>query len=863
MSKINFLMTVHNGGHFVKKSIESVLRQSEKDISLYVRNNGSTDNSSKIIREFEHDPRIVILENKENYKTDDGYTAWDREWWPEFDGEYVAIIDHDDILDSDFASEMYQAAKENSADLAVCGCIFFDDKSGGKLRERISPALAIQDMSLLEPVFEEMYGNLRTQWGILYRTDFFEQYYLYVRQVPEDLTLCRDTWYVLKYLQQCQSFVSVDKPLYWYRVSSSSQYHAQKLKISRIAEADILYECGLQCVRKLGIDSSRSQSTLYGVHLWHMIDLLGVLSKSKSMDTDEKLEYIQEILKCERIYSYLEENNEGAFKILFDSICNCIFVILSDLESLPITLWSWYIYRIYDSYTKRKQDEKGLSYAVLLGALFDKENPYHFGCQLLHEDGYSNLSDAELHFRSLQSRQQKECLQDFPTFTNQLNAALDSAVIENMQNDLNSAVQNSEFDRAAEVLEELSGYNAIDEHALYYRLYLSCLIEETDFAHRLSFTAHSLWSESAEINDLCTYIESLPYQEQKRVSFKQNYLNIAPETFDDFEELIRMIRKYTIQSLVNLSYAKYCRDNRNAEMQQGGCSFDDSAALQYTKQVSIGCFLTMEQGGATVYDAIKDMKRNVNSYQETYVHLSDQKSKDTLRDIMLFRFYGDLAFLKRCSTEEGQYYLPELLPKRQDAVYVDCGTFNGKTVLEYISVYGQDYRNIYAYEPMPNNYNIVRDTLNETANVQVFNRCVSSKPGNMKFTSCLPDAANRLNANGDISVTVGTLDLDILEKITFIKMDIEGAEQEAIKGAAYHIKQDCPELAICVYHLVEDLWKIPQMIYNLNANQKFHLRYHLSGDIPEEMVFYASPDRANEKCPSIKVVRNGEKSARK
>lgn len=842
MSKITFLMVVHNGERFIRKSIESVLNQTERDITLYIRNNGSTDSSGSIIREYvKKDARIHLFENQKNYKTDEGYTPFDRKWWPEFDGDYVSIIDHDDMLTPEYAEEMYHSALTNKAEMVVCGCTFFDDKSGRKIIDRISPAAVVKDMKLFEPLFSEIYGNLRTQWGILYKKDFYDRYYSDVRNYPEELRLSRDTWYVLGYLKRCSSFVSIDKSFYLYRRSVKSQFNSQKLQSFRIGEADILYRKGLECIEALGIASEQNVIFLKKAYLGHMFDLVSLLSKSTSMHAEEKLEYLQEILKSERLSLYIQEIH-SSFEEFFEMVCQCVEEIVMKPEGFPFTLWKYYIFRIYESYMRRNDEEVGLMYTVLLGALLDKENEFHFGYQLLQNKDYCKLSSAERHFQMLSVQQQLNCLDDNTLFMNTLHSVLDESKIEQLQMELESAIEVSDFEQASEKLAYLSNENTISQHALYYRIYLSCLIGETEFAHHISYTAEIFWPEHEEIKEICNYARDFLSEGKKKVQFTPDYLNILPEKMDDFENLTGIIQNHSVQSLLNLSFVQICRKQMilrsRTELQY---DIDPDLATQYTKQMFLGCFVTMQQGGATVFDAINDMKSNIGTYKEIYGRLSDQKSKDTLRDVMLYRFFGDKKYLARCCTEQQQYYLPQLLPPRQEAVFVDCGAFDGQTVLDYVYTYGEEYKKIYAYEPMPDNYHKVRQKLKDYPRISVMNKCVSSQAGILKFTSGMPDAANRLNEGGDVSVSVGTLDQDIPEKITFIKMDVEGAEQDAIKGAAKHIKEDCPELAICVYHLITDLWKIPQMIIGLNLNQKFYLRYHLDGSIPEEMVFYASP----------------------
>lgn len=64
-----------------------------------------------------------------------------------------------------------------------------------------------------------------------------------------------------------------------------------------------------------------------------------------------------------------------------------------------------------------------------------------------------------------------------------------------------------------------------------------------------------------------------------------------------------------------------------------------------------------------------------------------------------------------------------------------------------------------------------------------------------------------------------------LERIDFIKMDIEGAELEALKGAETVIRRFRPKLAISIYHRLPDFWEIPQWIEGLGLGYRFHLRH--------------------------------------
>ena len=102
-------------------------------------------------------------------------------------------------------------------------------------------------------------------------------------------------------------------------------------------------------------------------------------------------------------------------------------------------------------------------------------------------------------------------------------------------------------------------------------------------------------------------------------------------------------------------------------------------------------------------------------------------------------------------------------------------------------------------------------------------------------------SANTITDEGSQKVIGVTLDSDIKEKIDLIKMDIEGCEERALMGAIGHIKNDTPILLISVYHNHNDLWKLPKLIYSVNDNYQFFLRYFGNRYYPTEIVLIAIP----------------------
>lgn len=92
---------------------------------------------------------------------------------------------------------------------------------------------------------------------------------------------------------------------------------------------------------------------------------------------------------------------------------------------------------------------------------------------------------------------------------------------------------------------------------------------------------------------------------------------------------------------------------------------------------------------------------------------------------------------------------------------------------------------------------------------------------------------------GSSEIEVTSLDDTITGKVSFIKMDIKGSEIPALRGGERVIRENKPKLAVCVYHLEEDLWEIPLLIKQLAPEYKIYMRQHFE-ELDWETVCYAA-----------------------
>ncbi|MBR1908000.1 FkbM family methyltransferase [bacterium] len=207
----------------------------------------------------------------------------------------------------------------------------------------------------------------------------------------------------------------------------------------------------------------------------------------------------------------------------------------------------------------------------------------------------------------------------------------------------------------------------------------------------------------------------------------------------------------------------------------------------------------------------EDYKNNKEKYEQVRNILADEKSKEVLDTIIEFRKTYNIDLYSKIADDINREYFEDFMPK-DEKIFIDGGAFDGDTVLRAVNC-GYKFEKIYFFEPDKNSLSKAKENLKDFSNIKYLPYGISDKNKVLNFDSN-GTFGSHFSEAGEDSIECVSLDDTVKEDRAFIKLDIEGAEIEAINGAKRLLKNGSP-FAICVYHKPEDIWKIPELLLNI------------------------------------------------
>ncbi|MEQ8036659.1 FkbM family methyltransferase [Xanthomonas arboricola] len=263
------------------------------------------------------------------------------------------------------------------------------------------------------------------------------------------------------------------------------------------------------------------------------------------------------------------------------------------------------------------------------------------------------------------------------------------------------------------------------------------------------------------------------------------------------------------------------------------------------------CLAVAHCGLLAVYEPAQVYRQRTLLRLEEFLRFADRLDDEfsifTLYSNLLFRLTYDSSLLLGCWATPISEYFSEYadtstfqLGTREH--FCDGGAFQGPIVHKFLEASRHRYESITAFEPDNINFQKLEGVASALPlpphDFRAIKKAISNEHTTLRFEET-GTVSSHVSPDGGISVATTRLD-DELEKLTLLKLDIEGFEARALEGASHLIRTQRPRMAICVYHYAQDLLDIVEQLDKLVDGYHFRLRQHSPGHY-YDLVLYASP----------------------
>ncbi len=205
-SKISIIVPVYKVEQYLRRCLDSIVAQTFADWECILIDDGSPDNSGKICDEYaEKDNRFRVF-----HQGNAGVSAARNKGLDEARGEWITFVDSDDWVEREMLEDLHKYAKDNCAEVVICG---FSNTDGKQKRKSIIPKTG----SLNMPKDFEWYFN--APWGKIFKKDIIDKYNI---KFPLGITLAEDLWFVFQILYSATNVYGINEILYNYYYNSDS-----------------------------------------------------------------------------------------------------------------------------------------------------------------------------------------------------------------------------------------------------------------------------------------------------------------------------------------------------------------------------------------------------------------------------------------------------------------------------------------------------------------------------------------------------------------------------------------------------------------------------------------------------------------
>lgn len=219
------------------------------------------------------------------------------------------------------------------------------------------------------------------------------------------------------------------------------------------------------------------------------------------------------------------------------------------------------------------------------------------------------------------------------------------------------------------------------------------------------------------------------------------------------------------------------------------------------------------------------VRQHADTMQATFGLLADERSRRVFLDTVRFKLSGRLRYLRDSETGKDEAFGAILRPTQAEH-FADLGAYTGDTVRELLHYTGGAFASITALEPDRRSYRKL-SAYAETLPGAV--RCEQAGAWSCDTVLHFSDRAGRQSRVSKQGKETQMRALDsVLDgaPCTYLKMDVEGAEHEALAGAAQTIRRYRPKLNLAAYHRSADFFQLPLAVHALCPDYRLYLRHH-------------------------------------
>lgn len=221
MAKVSVIVPIYNAEKYLEQCLDSIVKQTLKDIEIILIDDGSTDGSAEICKNYLSDSRVSYY-----HKENEGLAAARDDGMMRANGEYIGFVDSDDWIKPDMYEKMYNAAKSNCSDVVFCNCIQNEDGHrfsrelpvGAYDRDKIKSEVLPKTLAFIS----KDGGKRAIRWSNCMR--IYKKDTLNKNNIKFDRRLRRSQDLQLTYesMLVAQNFYYIDEPFYHNRVVSDS-----------------------------------------------------------------------------------------------------------------------------------------------------------------------------------------------------------------------------------------------------------------------------------------------------------------------------------------------------------------------------------------------------------------------------------------------------------------------------------------------------------------------------------------------------------------------------------------------------------------------------------------------------------------